>query len=295
MTRKRRRKVSSVRRRTPLRRARSEVSAAGAFQRPALRVPPMSSVTAGRLVIERRGTVAHGHVRADPRGRVGLLVLAPDRSGARGAWPRCRDHGPAGRRRLGGARRVHRHGRRRDRRPHRPRRGRPVPRRIHRAARLRPGTGRPDGAGRGDGAGAGGVGRGLVGEHGCGGGTPRASRARWTRGRRRLRPLRLLPPRRAGRRGRGVGPAPARAVGHTVREAVAARRVARRADAVPALPRRPLLPGRLQRRVVRERLGITPDEMDGGHLPALAHPKELAERLLAFHDELDPATPVPER
>jgi len=33
---------------------------------------------------------------------------------------------------------------------------------------------------------------------------------------------------------------------------------------------------------VKERLGITPDEMDGGHLPALAHPEELADRLLAY-------------
>ena len=38
-------------------------------------------------------------------------------------------------------------------------------------------------------------------------------------------------------------------------------------------------PAEFQRRVVRERLGIAPDEMDGGHLPALAHPKELAERV----------------
>jgi pimeloyl-ACP methyl ester carboxylesterase len=41
-------------------------------------------------------------------------------------------------------------------------------------------------------------------------------------------------------------------------------------------------PAEFQRRVVRDRLGITPDEMDGGHLPALAHPKELAERLAAY-------------
>jgi hypothetical protein len=34
-------------------------------------------------------------------------------------------------------------------------------------------------------------------------------------------------------------------------------------------------PAPFQRRVVRERLGITPDEMDGGHLPALARPDEL--------------------
>jgi pimeloyl-ACP methyl ester carboxylesterase len=41
-------------------------------------------------------------------------------------------------------------------------------------------------------------------------------------------------------------------------------------------------PAEFMRRVVRERLGITPDEMDGGHLPALARPRELAERLEAF-------------
>ena len=38
-------------------------------------------------------------------------------------------------------------------------------------------------------------------------------------------------------------------------------------------------PADFQRRVVSDRLGIVPDEMDGGHLPALARPKELAERL----------------
>ena len=38
-------------------------------------------------------------------------------------------------------------------------------------------------------------------------------------------------------------------------------------------------PADFQRRVVQERLGITPDEMDGGHLPALSRPKELAARL----------------
>jgi hypothetical protein len=34
--------------------------------------------------------------------------------------------------------------------------------------------------------------------------------------------------------------------------------------------------------VVVERLGIVPDEMDGGHLPALSRPKELASRLEAY-------------
>ncbi len=41
-------------------------------------------------------------------------------------------------------------------------------------------------------------------------------------------------------------------------------------------------PADFQRRVVRERLGIVPDEMGGGHLPALARPQELADRLLAY-------------
>ena len=39
---------------------------------------------------------------------------------------------------------------------------------------------------------------------------------------------------------------------------------------------------RLIRGVAEERLGITPDEIDGGHTPALSRPKELAERLEAF-------------
>jgi pimeloyl-ACP methyl ester carboxylesterase len=33
------------------------------------------------------------------------------------------------------------------------------------------------------------------------------------------------------------------------------------------------LPGEFQRRVAQERLGITPDEMPGGHLVALSRPK----------------------
>ena len=37
-----------------------------------------------------------------------------------------------------------------------------------------------------------------------------------------------------------------------------------------------LLPADFMRRVVRERLGITPDEIDGGHCVALSRPKELA-------------------
>jgi pimeloyl-ACP methyl ester carboxylesterase len=41
-------------------------------------------------------------------------------------------------------------------------------------------------------------------------------------------------------------------------------------------------PAEFMRRVARQRLGITPDEMDSGHLPALGHPKELADRLEAY-------------
>jgi pimeloyl-ACP methyl ester carboxylesterase len=40
-----------------------------------------------------------------------------------------------------------------------------------------------------------------------------------------------------------------------------------------------LLPAAFQRRVARERLGIVPDEIDGGHTPALSRPVELAARL----------------
>jgi hypothetical protein len=39
------------------------------------------------------------------------------------------------------------------------------------------------------------------------------------------------------------------------------------------------------RRVVRKRLGITPDQMDSGHLPALSHTEELVERLEAYRAE----------
>ena len=43
-----------------------------------------------------------------------------------------------------------------------------------------------------------------------------------------------------------------------------------------------LFPAPYLRRVARERLGITPDEMEGGHTPALSHPTELADRLDAY-------------
>ncbi|GII65531.1 alpha/beta hydrolase [Sphaerisporangium krabiense] len=66
-------------------------------------------------------------------------------------------------------------------------------------------------------------------------------------------------------------------------------------DAWPRVPTRFLLcrddrlfPAPFMRRVVRERLGIVPDEMDGGHLPALARPKELTERLEAYREDVGP-------
>lgn len=60
-------------------------------------------------------------------------------------------------------------------------------------------------------------------------------------------------------------------------------------EAWPDVPTRFLLcrhdrffPAEFMRRVVRERLGITPDEMDGGHLPALSRPEELTARLESY-------------
>ena len=60
-------------------------------------------------------------------------------------------------------------------------------------------------------------------------------------------------------------------------------------DAWPNVPTRFLLcrddrffPADFLRRVVRERLGIEPDEIDGGHCVALSRPRELAERLEAY-------------
>lgn len=60
----------------------------------------------------------------------------------------------------------------------------------------------------------------------------------------------------------------------------------------PEVPTRFLLcrddrffPAEFMRRIVKERLGIAPDEMDGGHLPALSRPLELVERLEAYREE----------
>ncbi len=49
-----------------------------------------------------------------------------------------------------------------------------------------------------------------------------------------------------------------------------------------------LFPAEFLRELVRERLGIEADELPGGHLPALAHPDELADRLLAYERSLTP-------
>lgn len=43
-----------------------------------------------------------------------------------------------------------------------------------------------------------------------------------------------------------------------------------------------LFPPRFQRRVVGQRLGIAPDEIDTGHLPALSRPDELTRLLLGY-------------
>ncbi len=50
-------------------------------------------------------------------------------------------------------------------------------------------------------------------------------------------------------------------------------------------------PSDFQRRVAAERLGVTADEMEGGHLPALARPGDLAARLHAYWTELN--IPIP--
>jgi pimeloyl-ACP methyl ester carboxylesterase len=67
---------------------------------------------------------------------------------------------------------------------------------------------------------------------------------------------------------------------------------------LPAWPRVPtrfvlcrqdrMFPAKWLRRVVRERLGITPDEIESGHTPALSRPKELVEMLERFKAALRP-------
>jgi pimeloyl-ACP methyl ester carboxylesterase len=64
----------------------------------------------------------------------------------------------------------------------------------------------------------------------------------------------------------------------------------------PDVPTRALIcrddrffPADFMRRVARERLGITPDEMDGGHVPALSRPRDLVDRLVAYRSEWERA------
>jgi alpha-beta hydrolase superfamily lysophospholipase len=64
-------------------------------------------------------------------------------------------------------------------------------------------------------------------------------------------------------------------------------------DAWPEVPTRFVLcaddrffPPEFMRRMVRERLGITPDEIATGHAPYLARPRELADRLEAYRAEV---------
>ena len=47
-----------------------------------------------------------------------------------------------------------------------------------------------------------------------------------------------------------------------------------------------IFPAAWARRHARERLGIESDEMDGGHYISLSRPRELAERLSAYADEI---------
>jgi hypothetical protein len=47
-----------------------------------------------------------------------------------------------------------------------------------------------------------------------------------------------------------------------------------------------MFPPDWMRGVVRDRLGIEPEEIDSGHCPALSRPRELAERLEAYRTEL---------
>ncbi|MER7458848.1 alpha/beta hydrolase [Micromonospora sp. NPDC126480] len=60
-------------------------------------------------------------------------------------------------------------------------------------------------------------------------------------------------------------------------------------DAWPDVPTKVLIaredrffPADFQRRVAADRLGITPDEIDGCHAVALSHPEQLADRLTAY-------------
>jgi hypothetical protein len=47
-----------------------------------------------------------------------------------------------------------------------------------------------------------------------------------------------------------------------------------------------MFPADWMRGVVRERLGIEPDEIESGHCPALSRPSDLAERLEGYRAAL---------
>jgi len=86
----------------------------------------------------------------------------------------------------------------------------------------------------------------------------------------------------------------AEALAHGRRQAEAPGREPWPLDSWPDVPTRYLLcrddrmfPANWMRGVVRERLGIVPDEIDGGHCPALSRPRELAERLELYRAELE--------
>ena len=49
-----------------------------------------------------------------------------------------------------------------------------------------------------------------------------------------------------------------------------------------------LFPARFLRRIAQALLGVTPDEIDGGHTPALSRPKELADVLEAYRESIRP-------
>ena len=50
-------------------------------------------------------------------------------------------------------------------------------------------------------------------------------------------------------------------------------------------------PARWLRGVVRDRLGITPDELDSGHCAALSRPDELADLLAGYIEGVEDAAP----
>ena len=206
-----------------------------------------------------------GDVRAPARRGFRLVVLAPRGAGPRGGRSRRRRGRSPGHRRHRRLSRVRRLRRRRDRRPSRPRARRAVDVGLHRAARVRARAGRPHDPGRGDGAAAGGVGRGLVDQHrprrGASGPTCPTIRSRCS--------CTTCPTTSRASRSSTCAPQSGDAV----------RATRGRSTAWPDVPTRFLLcrddrffPADFQRRVVRERLGFEPDEMDGGHLPALGPP-----------------------